>query len=138
MHSTNSAFKQLAGTTKVGASLRRALPLITGFGLHIATEGFGIVGPLIARDVRLPWSWLALAGLVGGGPTFLDTVVGTAVDSPVLFVAFIALAAGAILHVVGWLIVAGRRASWELTLWGLFVGFLVGVGTDLIFVAAGA
>lgn len=93
---------------------------------------------MVARDVRPPWSWLALAGLVGGGPTYLGTVVGTAVDLPVLFVAFLALAAGAILHVVGGLIVAGRRASWELTLWGLFVGFLAGVGTDLIFVAAGA
>jgi hypothetical protein len=56
----------------------------------------------------------------------------------VLFVACLALAAGAILNVVGELIVVGRRASWELTLWGLFAGFMAGLATDLILVAAGA
>lgn len=115
-----------------------ALLLIIGFGLHNMTEGFGIVGPLVAREVRPSWRWLAVAGLVGGGPTFLGTIVGTMIESPILFVAFLALAAGAILHVVGELIVAGRRASWELTLWGLFAGFVAGVATDLILVAAGA
>lgn len=115
-----------------------ALLLIVGFGLHNMTEGFGIVGPLVAREVRPTWRWLAVAGLVGGGPTFLGTIVGTAVESPILFVAFLALAAGAILHVVGELIVVGRKASWELTLWGLFAGFMAGVATDLILVAAGA
>ena len=114
-----------------------ALLLIIGFGLHNATEGFGIVGPVVAIGLRPSWGWLALAGLVGGGPTFLGTVLGTVVDSPVLFVAFLALAAGAILYVVGELIVAGRRASWELTLWGIFIGFLAGLATDLILVAAG-
>lgn len=126
------------GQSAASGAVSLALLLIIGFGLHNATEGFGIVGPLVARDVRPSWTWLALAGLIGGGPTFLGTVVGTAVDSPLLFVAFLALAAGAILYVVGELIVAGRRASWELTLWGLFIGFLAGVGTDLILVAAGA
>ena len=111
--------------------------LIIGFGLHNATEGFGIVGPLVARDVRPSWGWLARAGVVGGGPTFLGTMLGTAVNSSLLFVAFLAVAAGAILYVVAELIVAGRRASWELTLWGLFVGFFAGLGTDLILVAAG-
>jgi zinc transporter, ZIP family len=43
--------------------------LIVGFGLHNATEGFGIVGPL--RGVRPSWGWLGLAGLLGGGPTLL-------------------------------------------------------------------
>ncbi len=126
------------GQSAASGATSLALLLFIGFGFHNATEGFGIVGPLVARDVRPSWSWLGLAGLIGGGPTFLGTVVGTAVDSPLLFVAFLALAAGAILYVVGELIVAGRRASWELTLWGVFIGFLAGVGTDLILVAAGA
>ncbi|MDA8201169.1 MAG: ZIP family metal transporter [Chloroflexi bacterium] len=107
------------GQSAASGAISLALLLIIGFGLHNATEGFGIVGPLVARDVRPSWSWLVVAGLVGGGPTFLGTIVGTAVNSPIIFVAFLALAAGAILNVVGELIVAGRRASWELTLWGL-------------------
>lgn len=115
-----------------------AVLLIVGFGLHNATEGFGIVGPLVARGIRPTWSWLFVAGLIGGGPTFLGTIVGTAIQSPLLFVGCLALAAGAILNVVGELFVAGRRMSWELTLSGMFVGFLAGLATDMILVAAGA
>lgn len=125
------------GQSAAAGEVSLALLLIIGFALHNATEGFGIVGPLVAIGLRPSWRWLALAGLIGGGPTFLGTLVGTAVTSPVMFVAFLALAAGAILYVVGELIVAGRRASWELTLWGIFLGFLFGLATDLILVAAG-
>jgi ZIP family zinc transporter len=115
-----------------------ALLLVIGFGLHNATEGFGIVGPLAAADVRPSWGWLLLAGLIGGGPTFLGTIIGNAVSSPYMFVGFLALAAGAILFVVGELFAAGRRLSWEITLWGIFFGFMVGLATELVVVAAGA
>jgi ZIP family zinc transporter len=117
--------------------LSLALLLVIGFGLHNATEGFGIVGPLAAADVRPTWGWLLLAGVIGGGPTFVGTIVGNAVTSPLLFVGFLTLAAGAILYVVGELFAAGRRLSWEITLWGLFLGFLIGLATELIVVAAG-
>jgi zinc transporter, ZIP family len=114
-----------------------AVLLIVGFALHNATEGFGIVGPLAAARVRPSWGWLGLAGLIGGGPTFLGTVVGTWFDSVFVFVGCLALAAGAILYVLGELLPVGRRLSWEVTLWGLLAGFLLGVATDLILVAAG-
>jgi ZIP family zinc transporter len=55
-----------------------------------------------------------------------------------VFVAFLALAAGAILYVLGELFSVGRRLSWEITLWGVLIGFLLGVATELIIVAAGA
>ena len=126
------------GQSAAAGQVSLALLLIIGFALHNATEGFGIVGPLVAVGLRPSWRWLALAGLIGGGPTFLGTIIGTAVTSPVLFVAFLALAAGAILYVVGELIAWGRRTSWELTLWGIFLGFLFGLATDLVLVAAGA
>ncbi len=114
-----------------------AVLLVIGFGLHNATEGFGIVGPLAAADVRATWGWLVVAGIVGGGPTFLGTLVGTSINSTYVFVAFLALAAGAILYVVGELFNAGRRMSWEVTLWGVLAGFLVGLATELVVVAAG-
>jgi ZIP family zinc transporter len=125
------------GQSAASGAVSLALLLVIGFALHNATEGFGIVGPLVAIGVRPSWRWLALAGVIGGGPTFLGTILGTILTSPVLFVAFLALAAGAILYVVGELIVAGRRASWEMTLWGIFLGFLFGLATDLVLVAAG-
>jgi len=107
-------------------------------GEHNGTEGFGIVGPLAAAGERASWGWLLLAGVVGGGPTFLGTVVGTMFHSDLVFVAFLALAAGAILYVVGELFGAGRRLSWEITLWGVFAGFVLGLGTELVLIAAGA
>ena len=72
-------------------------------GLHCtalnATEGFGIVGPL--GGVTPSWRWLGLAGLIGGGPTFLGSLVGYEVTSDPLTLSFYALAAGAILYVIG-------------------------------------
>jgi ZIP family zinc transporter len=125
------------GQAAKSGELSLAVLLIIGFALHNATEGFGIVGPLAAAKVRPSWGWLGLAGLIGGGPTFLGTVVGTWFDSVFVFVGCLALAAGAILYVLGELLPVGRRLSWELTLWGLLAGFLLGVATDLLLVAAG-
>src|SRR5438445_3691176 len=55
-----------------------ALMLIIGFGLHNATEGFGIVAPLASAGERPTWGFLSMLGLIGGGPTFVGTVVGQA------------------------------------------------------------
>jgi zinc transporter, ZIP family len=111
--------------------------LIVGFALHNMTEGFGIVGPLAAADVRASWGWLGLAGLIGGGPTFLGTIVGTSFSSTYLFVGCLTLAAGALLYVIGELLPIGRRLSWEVTLWGLLAGFLLGLATELVLEVAG-
>ena len=128
------AIGQAAHSNKVSL----ALLLVIGFGLHNATEGFGIIGPLAAGNVRASWKWLGIAGLIGGGPTFLGTLLGTMVTSELLFVGFLALAAGAILYVIGELFAAGRRLSWDWMLWGILLGFLAGLATDMILVAAGA
>jgi ZIP family zinc transporter len=125
------------GQSARNGSVSLALLLVIGFALHNTTEGFGIVGPLAAEGVRPTWGWLAVAGLVGGGPTFLGTVVGTAFTSALVSVAFLSLAGGAILYVVGEILNAGRRMSWEVTLWGVLAGFLLGMATELILVAAG-
>src|SRR2546421_9876950 len=79
-----------ASTGEIGL----ATVLIVGFALHNATEGFGIVGPL--GDVRPTWRWLAIAGLVGGGPTFIGSLVGYNVTSEPLELGFYAGSGGAI------------------------------------------
>jgi zinc transporter, ZIP family len=110
--------------------------LIVGFALHNATEGFGIVGPL--GDVRPSWRWIGLAGLVGGGPTFLGATIGYRVSSKPLQLAFLSLAAGAILFVVGELWNgSSRRASRGMVLTGLVIGFLIAYGSDLVITLAG-
>ena len=114
-----------------------ALLLVIGFALHNATEGFGIVGPLAGADARATWSWLGIAGLVGGGPTFLGTIIGTSFSNDFVFTAFLALAGGAILYVLAELFAAGRKMDWEMMLVGTLVGFLLGAGTELVLHAAG-
>jgi ZIP family zinc transporter len=125
------------GQSAHSGEISLAALLIIGFALHNSTEGFGIVGPLAAAGVRAPWRWLVLAGLVGGGPTFLGTVVGTSFDSLFVYVGCLALAGGAILYVLGEVLPVGRRLSWEVTLWGLLVGVLAGVATEMVIAAAG-
>jgi ZIP family zinc transporter len=121
-----------ASTGEIGL----ATVLIVGFALHNATEGFGIIGPL--GDVRPSWRWLALAGLIGGGPVFLGSIVGYNVTSEPLELVFYALSAGAILYVIGEVWTAVRRIGHrELGLWMLALGLFVGALTDLVVVYGG-
>jgi zinc transporter, ZIP family len=125
------------GQSAATGELALATVLIIGFGLHNMTEGFGIAGPLTGQPVK--WSFILLLGLIGGGPTFLGTVVGMQFHSPEVFVFFLALAAGAILFVVAELLgVAKRFKAQEIVMWGLLAGFMLGYLTDLIVSFAGA
>jgi len=127
------------GQSAAAGELSLALVLIIGFGLHNATEGFGIVGPM-SGEAELPsWGFLALMGLIGGGPTFLGTVIGQAWVSPALEVVFFAVAGGSILYVVIQLFeVCKRFAMPTLVAWMLLLGLLLGFATDWVLVAAGA
>jgi len=127
------------GQSAAAGELILALVLIIGFGLHNMTEGFGIVGPMSAEAEMPSWGFLALMGLIGGGPTFLGTVIGQAWVSPALEVVFFAVAGGSILYVVIQLFdVCKRFAMPKLVGWMLLLGLLLGFGTDWILVAAGA
>ncbi len=116
-----------------------ALLLIVGFGLHNATEGFGIVAPMAGDEERPSWGFLATLGLIGGGPTFVGTLVGQSFVNSTLDMAFLALAGGSILYVVGQLFhVAEKIGRRDLLMWGLVIGLVLGFGTDFVLVAAGA
>jgi ZIP family zinc transporter len=115
-----------------------ALLLIIGFGLHNATEGFGIVAPLAADDDRPSWAFLGVMGLIGGGPTFVGTIIGQVWVNDWFFVACLGLAAGSILYVVIELLAVGRKLAYrELATWGILLGLFLGFATDMILVAAG-
>jgi len=126
------------GQSAAKGEITLALLLIIGFGAHNATEGFGIVGPLTGHDERPSWGFLALCGLIGGGPTFLGTIVGRSFVNDTIFVAFLALAAGSILYVILELLHVGRSIGYrELAAWGLLLGLALGFATDFILIAAG-
>jgi ZIP family zinc transporter len=111
--------------------------LVVGFALHNITEGFGIAAPMTTDPKPASWGFLALAGLIGGGPTFIGTWIGYLASSPYLSVAFLAVAAGALLYVLNELFHLGRRLSSPPTFaWGLLMGFLTAYATDLFLTGA--
>ena len=119
------------GVSANAGEIGLATVLIVGFALHNATEGFGIVGPL--GEVRPSWAWLGLAGLVGGGPVLLGTVVGYSVESEPLELLFYGLAGGAVLYVIGEVWTGVRRLGHkQLGLWMVAAGFALGLLTDMV------
>ena len=111
--------------------------LAVGFALHNITEGFGIAAPMTTEAKSASWGFLAIAGLIGGGPTFVGTWIGYLASSPYLSVAFLAVAAGALLYVLNELFNLGRKLnSPPAFAWGLLFGFLTAFGTDLFLTAA--
>jgi ZIP family zinc transporter len=127
------------GNSAAAGEIGLAVLLVIGFGLHNATEGFGIVAPMAATGTRPSWGFLAVLGLIGGGPTFLGTLVGQRFTSEPVSVAFLALAAGSILYVVIELLAVGRKLGFKpATGWGILAGLTLGFATDAILVVAGA
>lgn len=113
--------------------------LVIGFALHNITEGFGIAAPMAVGDSKPSWGFLGLAGLIGGGPTLIGTVIGVFTTSPYLYVLFLAVAAGALLFVISEMFAVGRRLSQPSTFgWGLLTGFFVAYATDLLLTFLGA
>jgi zinc transporter, ZIP family len=129
------------GSAASGGELALALTLIVGFGAHNATEGFGIAAPLATEKTewKVNSGFLILCGLIGGGPTFLGTIVGFSYTSELISVLFLALAGGAVVFVVNELLGTGRKLgapAWGG--WGITMGFLAGFLTELILAYAGA
>ena len=126
------------GQSAASGQFQLAIALIVGFGLHNATEGFGIVAPLAGDKNRPSWRFLLLLGVIGGGPTFIGTVIGQAWVNEGVAIAFLALAAGAILYVVLQLLTVCRTfGRGTLVAWGVTLGLVLGFGTDFVLVGLG-
>jgi len=127
------------GQSAAKGEISLAIMLVVGFGLHNATEGFGITAPLVGDSERPSWRLLLLLGLIGGGPTFVGTIIGQSVVNETLYLAFLAMAAGSILYVIVQLVgVALKMGEKMLLYYGLMLGLFAGLATDFIVTAAGA
>jgi zinc transporter, ZIP family len=127
------------GQSYASGAIGLALLLIIGFGAHNATEGFGIAGPLAGLIKRPTNRFLAIAGLVGGGPTFIGTVVGSLWTSVFTYVLFLSLAGGALVYVSMLMYNSARRQTTnQILMVGIFVGLSAGFLTDLIVTLGGA
>lgn len=127
------------GQSYVTGALGLAIMLIIGFAAHNATEGFGIAAPLSGLSKRPSVRFLVLAGLVGGGPTFIGTVLGSLWSSTFAYIFFLSTAGGALVYVIMLMYNAGRRqVANDILMIGFFVGMLAGFITDLLVSLGGA
>jgi len=132
------------GQSAATGEIALATMLVIGFALHNATEGFGITAPL-AGDIdadgqprRPSWPFLLGLGLIGGGPTFVGTLIGHGFTAEWISVIFLTLAAGSLIYVITQLIgVAAKAKRADLLAYGLLIGLFAGFLTDAIVTAAG-
>jgi zinc transporter, ZIP family len=127
------------GQSYVSGATGLAILLIIGFGAHNATEGFGIAGPLAGLIKKPRIRFLILAGLIGGGPTFIGTILGSLWNSPLAYILFLSIAGGALVYVSLLMYNSGRRQTTNnILMLGIFVGLCAGFITDLIVSLGGA
>ena len=127
------------GQSYASGALGLALMLIIGFAAHNATEGFGIAGPLTNVSEKPRIRFLIIVGLIGGGPTFIGTILGSLWASNFVYILFLALAGGALLYVSMLMYnVARGQITNDILMLGIFLGLLAGFITDLIVTIGGA
>ncbi len=125
------------GQSAASGAVSLALLLIIGFGLHNMTEGFGIAAPLSGSSPS--FGFIAGAGLLAGGPTFVGTLVGSVWTSNIATAAFLAVAGGSLVYVSLELAVLERKALKKIPLMASVAGgLLIGYFTDLVVTLAGA
>ncbi|MDI3257207.1 MAG: multicopper oxidase domain-containing protein [Kyrpidia sp.] len=116
-----------------------AMGLVIGFALHNATEGFGIVGSSVRTGARMSWMTILVLGAIGGGPTFVGTLLGSLWTSEPLSIFVLAMAGGAILYVVKELLWTVRKeAAQKVIMSALVLGFGLGWATEVAASAAQA
>lgn len=127
------------GQSYIAGELSLAILLIIGFGAHNTTEGFGIAGPLAGLTNRPKIRFLLMTGIIGGGPTFVGTILGSLWNSPLAFILFLSIAGGALIYVSMLMYNAGRKyTSNTIMMVGILIGLCAGFLTDLIISIGGA
>jgi zinc transporter, ZIP family len=126
------------GQSYVAGEIGLAILLIIGFGAHNTTEGFGISGPLTGLLKRPRTKFLLQAGLVGGGPTFIGTILGSLWNSTVAYILFLSIAGGALIYVSMLMYNTGRKQTTnDVLMIGIFLGLCAGFVTDLVVTLGG-
>src|SRR5581483_4042984 len=127
------------GQSYIAGEIGLAILLIIGFGAHNTTEGFGIAGPLAGLRNRPTISFLLMTGIIGGGPTFIGTMLGSLWNSDLAFILFLSIAGGALIYVSMLMYNAGRKyTSNTVMMVGILIGLIAGFMTDLVISLAGA
>lgn len=126
----------IIGQSAAKGQISLALLLIFAFALHNAMEGLGIAAPLAAEDTRPSWPFIALLGAIAGGPVFVGTLVGQSFTNDLVFLAFLALAAGSILYVIVELFaLTYELGNKQLVAGAVFLGLILGSVTNYVLTA---
>ncbi len=126
------------GQSYSSGAIALALVLVIGFGLHNSTEGFGICGPLVKESGTPNTGFLIAAGLIGGGPTFLGTILGSVWVSSIAKILFLSFAAGALIYVTFTMYRSiASQMSGSRIFAGMFIGVALGFLTDLVVTIGG-
>jgi len=121
------------GQSYAAGEVGLALLLIMGFATHNATEGFGIAGPITGLSKKPSIRFMILLGVIGGGPTFIGTLLGSLWFSSITYILFLSIAGGALIYVSMLMYNTGRKHTTNgIIMIGIFVGLCIGFGTDLI------
>lgn len=119
------------GQSYASGAISFAVLLVIGFSLHNASEGFGIASPLAGHNPS--WRYLFFLGLIGGGPTFAGTLIGSIYHSTSIELFSLSLAAGAILFVIREMIYQGKKQSNSISsIVSIAIGMFIGFGTEII------
>jgi ZIP family zinc transporter len=126
------------GQSYVAGQIGLAILLIIGFGAHNTTEGFGIGGPLTGLLKKPRTKFLLQVGLVGGGPTFIGTILGSLWNSGIAYILFLSIAGGALIYVSMLMYNTGRKQTTnDVLMIGIFLGLCAGFITDLMVTLGG-
>jgi len=127
------------GQSYAAGEMGLALLLIIGFAAHNTTEGFGIASPITGLSKKPTIRFMILLGLIGGGPTFIGTLLGSLWFSSITYILFLSIAGGALIYVSMLMYNTGRKHTTNsIIMIGIFGGLCVGFGTDLMVSLGGA
>ena len=122
------------GQSYVSGAIALALLLIIGYNdtTDIITD------PLTGATNKPKVRFLLLLGLIGGGPTFVGTMLGSLWASNVDSILFLSIAGGALIYVSMMMYNSGRKYNTNgILMVGIFVGLFAGFITNLIITLAG-
>lgn len=113
------------GTAQLGASL------LLGFALHNATEGFGIAGILVGREVS--WWRLAVLGMIASLPTVVGAGLGGMWVNTSVELLCLSLATGSLVYVARELLRLRSHALGGVAgMTAITAGFLLGLAAELV------
>jgi ZIP family zinc transporter len=127
----NFALGLAIGQSFAGGTAHLGVPLLLGFALHNATEGFGIAGVIVGRKVS--WLRLGALGLIASLPTVVGAGLGGVWVNTNIELLCLSLATGSLLFVARELLrLRFQSLGIVASVTAIASGFLLGLAAELV------